>query len=165
MDEKPHDWREARRLRAWDLRVEGWLQSDIAKALGVSGGAVSQWMKRGREGGREALYAVPPPGRPCRLSKEDLAELPRILTRGAAAHGFRGDVWTLGRIAKVIKREFGVSYHKDHMSKVMKVIGWSCQKPKRRATQRNEAAIKAWRDERWPEIKRGQRSAATPSSS
>jgi transposase len=103
------DWREGRRIRAWELKQEGWKQRDIALALGVSAGAVSQWLKRGREGGVEGLRRRPPPGAPPRLRKDQRARLPELLARGAPAYGFRGDVWTCARVTKVIYRESSVS--------------------------------------------------------
>ncbi len=146
------DWLEGRRLRAWELFQAGWRQVEIAKALGVTEGAVSQWMKRAREGGIEALYRQPAPGAPSKLTAAQLAELPNVLAQGAEAYGFRGSVWTHPRIAAVIQYVFGVKYHDNHISRLLKKIGWSRQKPRRRATQRNEAAIAQWRDEDWPRI-------------
>src|SRR5919205_2999944 len=98
----PRDWREERLLRAWALHQQGWMGKTIAAALGVSQGAVSQWLKRAREGGVEALYAQPPPGPTPRLTTEQLAQLPSLLARGAAALGFIGEVWTAKRVAAVI---------------------------------------------------------------
>src|SRR5215210_630891 len=114
------DWREGRRLRAWELKQEGWKQQEIANALGVSKGAISQWIKRGREGGVEGLRRSIAPGATPRLSEEQRARLPELLTRGAPAHGFRGDVWTCERVAEVIREEFGVSYHPAHVSRLLK---------------------------------------------
>jgi transposase len=91
------DWREWRRLRAWDLKQQGWRQCDIAAALGVTEGAVSQWVDRGRSGGVAALRHRPPPGPSSRLTPEELAQLPALLARGAEAFGFRCDVWTARR--------------------------------------------------------------------
>src|SRR6266851_8968730 len=96
------DWREERRKRAWKLKEQGWQQKDIATALGVSEGAVSQWLKRGRELGVEALNAHPPTEVTPRLSAEQKAQLPELLAKGAEAYGFRGDVWTASRVAQVI---------------------------------------------------------------
>jgi transposase len=84
------NWREGRRLRAFELKVRGWKQTQIAEALGVSEGAVSQWMKRATEEGAEGLRHKPPPGAPSRLSENERAKLPELLARGAEAHGFRG---------------------------------------------------------------------------
>lgn len=150
----PSDWREGRRLRAWELHQQGWKQRAIAEALGVTQGAVSQWVARGKDGGIEALRNRKSPGAPRRLSTEQRNQLPSLLARGAEAFGFRGDVWTRARIAALIKREFDVSYHRDHIGRLLDEIGWSVQKPVERATQRDEAAIARWRDERWPALKK-----------
>jgi transposase len=135
------DWREGRRLRAFELKQQGWKQTQIADALGVSEGAVSQWMKRAREKGVKALRHKPPPGARPRLSDQERARLPELLAQGAQAHGFRGELWTCERVAIVIRREFGVSYHPSHVSRLLKALRQSLQKPKRRAFQRNEEAI------------------------
>jgi transposase len=158
------DWREERRKRAWKLKEQGWQQKDIATALGVSEGAVSQWLKRGREQGVEALNAHPPKGVTPRLTAEQKAQIPDLLAKGAEAYGFRGDVWTASRIAQVIARNFGVRYHRDHVGRLMREAGWSRQKPVERASQRNEEAIKKWSQERWPEIKKKPIRRKRPSS-
>src|SRR5215204_3509345 len=149
------DWREGRRLRAFELKQQGWSQQQIAQALGVSKGAVSQWMKRGREGGVQALKRRPAPGAQPRLSEEQRMKLPELLERGAEAHGFRGEVWTCERVVEVIRREFGVSYHPAHVSRLLKALRQSLQKPQRRANQRDEEAIEHWQEKRWPSLKKG----------
>jgi len=150
------DWREGRRLRAFELKQQGWSQQRIAEALGVSKGAVSQWMKRARDGGGvEALKRRPAPGTRPRLSEQQRMKLPELLERGAEAHGFRGEAWTCERVAMVIRREFGVSYHPAHVSRVVRALGLSLQKPARRANQRDEQTIEHWKNERWPELKKG----------
>lgn len=150
------DWREGRRLRAFELKQEGWSQQNIACALGVGKSAVSQWMKRAREGGgKEALRKRSSPGAPARLSPDQRDRLPGLLEKGAVAHGFRGEVWTCKRVAKVIKREFGIVYHPAHVSRILKRLGFSLQKPDRLADQRDEDAIQEWKEKRWPELKKG----------
>ncbi len=151
----PRDWREARRLRAWELKQQGWQQRMIAAALGVTPGAVSQWLKRAATGGVEALRTRIRPGPRPKLTAEQRARIPDVLARGAAAYGFVGEVWTTPRVAAVIEREFGVRYHPAHVSRLLRALGWSVQRPVRRATQRDEAAIAAWYAERWPALKRG----------
>jgi transposase len=145
-------WREGRRLRALDLHEQGWAGKAIAEALGVTQGAVSQWLTRARAGGREALRQRPPPGPAHRLTVAQREQLPTLLAKGAEAYGFLGEVWTTKRVASLIRQEFGVRYHPAHMSRVLRQIGWSVQKPIRRATQRDEAAIKDWHDERLPAL-------------
>jgi transposase len=159
---QPTDWREGRRLRAWELYQEGWPQKQIAAALGVSAGAVSQWIARGTAGGLQALRNRPRSGAIPKLSQHQRHQLPGILRRGAQAYGFVGDVWTQERITVVIKREFGVSYHPDHIGRLLRAIGWSVQKPVERASERNDAAIERWRSEKWPALKKKPNAKAEP---
>ncbi|MFQ5861340.1 MAG: IS630 family transposase [Dehalococcoidia bacterium] len=137
-----------------DLHRKGWKQKDIAEALGVSKGAVSQWLKRAREGGPEALRHKKHPGRRPRLTPEQRAQLPRLLTQGPQAFGFRGELWTQPRVAAVVRRAFGVSYHPSQVGRILKACGWTRQKPMRRASQRDEEAIQRWKEERWPLVKK-----------
>src|SRR5919112_497341 len=147
------DWREGRRLRAFELKQQGWSQQRIAEALGVSKGAVSQWMKRPRDGGGvQALKRRPAPGARPRLSEEQRARVPELLERGAEAHGFRAEVWTCERVAIVIRTEFGVSYHPAHVSRLLKALRQSLHKPQRRANQREEEAVRRCKEERWPSL-------------
>jgi transposase len=153
----PRDWREARRLRAWELKQQGWQQQTIAAALGGTPGAVSQWLKRAAAGGAAALRTRIRPGPLPRLTPEQRTQIPELLAPGAEAYGFAGDVWTTTRVAAVLEREFGVRYHPAHVSRLLRAVGWSVQQPIRRATQRDEAMIAAWYAERWPVLKRGLR--------
>ena len=148
----PRDWREGRRLRAWELKQQGWTQRLIAAALGVTPGAVSQWMTRVRQGGVQGLRRRIAPGPQPKLTAEQRAQLPAVLAQGAEAWGFQGEVWTTRRIAAVIEQAFGVRYHPAHVSRLLRTIGWSPQKPVVRATQRDEAAIAAWYAHRWPTL-------------
>ena len=146
------DAREWRRLRALELRGRAWHQRDIAEALGVREETVSRWIARAKEGGSESLLANPPPGRPPRLTPEQRRLIPEFLWHGAEAYGFRGQVWTRARIARVIEEELGVRYHKGHVGKLLKDLRWTPQTPIRRAVQRDERAIASWRREVWPEL-------------
>jgi transposase len=148
------DWREGRRLRAWELYQKGWKQCAIAEALGVTKGAVSQWMGRAKEGGVEALRHRKPPGAEPKLAPDQRKQLLELLARGAQTFGFRGDIWTQARIASLIRRHFGTSYHPSQVGRLLKACGWSSQKPVHRASQRDEEAIRRWKEERWPEIKK-----------
>lgn len=148
------DWREARRVRAWELSQQGWKQKAIAEALGVSAGAVSQWLKRARAAGPEMLRHRKGGGPKPRLSAEQVAQLPKLLAQGAEQFGFRGDVWTQPRVAALIRREFGVSYHPAHVGRLLKRLRWSRQKPVERASQRNETAIEGWRTDTWLLLKK-----------
>src|SRR2546430_15009702 len=100
----------------------------------------------------EALKAHPPTGVSPRLTAEQKAQIPELLAKGAEAYGFRGDVWTASRVAEVIKRTFGIRYHRDHVGKLMREAGWRRQKPVEGGSQRNEEAVKKRLDARWPAI-------------
>lgn len=163
--DKIANWKEARRKRAWALHQTGWKQKDIAEALGVTKGAVSQWIKRGRERGEAGLAEQPKSGAPKRLSAVDRQKLPKLLERGAESFGFRGDVWTCARVGKVIQREFGVKYHPAHVSRILKDLNWTPQKPIRRAKQRKEEDIQRWKKERWPALQKKQVKKGVQSSS
>lgn len=163
-EQQPTDWREGRRLRAWDLHKQGWPNKQIAAALGVTEGAVSQWLKRARLGGKDALRNRVRPGAQPRLTTEQRASIPALLKRGAEAYGFLGDVWTQARVASVIRQEFGVSYHHDHIGRLLRSLGWSVQKPIERASERNGLVVARWREETWPEIKKKPKSKDAHSS-
>src|SRR5262245_14854985 len=120
----PSDWRTWRRLRALQLQEQGWYQRDIAEALGVSEDAVSRWRARAREGGPEALRARSSPGPPPKLSSAQKRLIPEFLWHGAEADGFRGEVWTCARVARVLEEEFGGHYPKDHVGRLLKELRW-----------------------------------------
>jgi transposase len=161
----PRDWIEGRRLRAFDLAQQGWRQKAIAAALGVTPGAVSQWLKRARDGGgRAALRRKPHPGRQPKLSAAQRQQIPALLARRADAFGFLGAVWTTKRIATVIQETFGVRYHPAHISRLMRQLRQSSQLPEVRATQRDPTAVEDWYTKRWPALKKRRGSKDAPSS-
>ncbi len=94
------------------------------------------------------------PGRPSKLDPKRRAQLERLLLRGSEAAGFSTPLWTCPRVAAVVRREFGVRYHVDHVGRVLRALGWSPQKPERRARERDEAAIQRWVKVEWPRIKK-----------
>jgi transposase len=150
----PDDWRAWRRLRALQLKQQGWYQRDIADALGVSEVSVSRWLSRARDGGPEALRARPASGHPPKLTPDQKRLIPEFLWHGAEAYGFRGEVWTCARIARVLEEAFGIRYHKGHVSRLLQELHWTPQVPIQRAIQRDEEAIQRWRAEVWPELQR-----------
>src|SRR5260221_14119876 len=144
------DWREGRRRRAWELKQQGWKQQDIAAALGVTSGAVSQWLKRAREQGVAGRRRHPAPGRQPRRTAEQVAQLPALLERGAEAYGLRGQVWTCKRVAAVIRRTFGVTSHPSHVSRRPHALPQRVQGPPVAPAQRPQAPLPpGWRG-RWP---------------
>ena len=114
------DWREQRRLLAWQLYQQGWSQPQIARELGVTQGAVSQWLKKARFGGTEALRRGIAPGRQRLLPDDQLAQIPILLAQGARAYGFESNRWTIQRISTVLTQQFGITYHPAHVSRILK---------------------------------------------
>ena len=109
---------------------------------------------RSRRKGARGLESKPHPGRPSRLTPRQKARLERRLLRGARANGFDTDLWTCPRIVDVIEEHFGVQYHVDHIPRLLASLGWSCQKPEKRAVERDEEAIANWIKKDWPRIKK-----------
>ena len=145
---------EMRRMIAARLLQMGKGIREVARMVGVSPSSVLRWKKALQRGGIEALKAKPHPGKPPKLSDEQKRELEAILRKGPLAAGFPTDLWTLKRVAIVIERHFGVKYHPSHVWKILRAMGWSAQKPERRARERDEEAIRRWREETWPKIKK-----------
>jgi transposase len=157
---------EQRRTRAARMFARGVTQADVARELGVSRQSVSRWHTDWKAGGARALKAAGRAGRMPRLTDTQLRQLDRALRRGPRAHGFATDLWTLDRVATVIEAETGVSYHPGHVWKLLRdKLGWSRQRPARRAVERDDEAIARWVAEEWPRIKRGPVDAGRGSSS
>lgn len=146
---------ERRRRRALELLKRGLLQSAVAEQLGCSESSVSRWRHTYEREGRQGLASKPIPGRPPKLALGHRSRLLRLLVKGPLACGYRTDLWTLPRIAEQIARRWHVRYHPGHVWHLMRGLGWSCQKPERRALQRNEPAIAHWKRYVWPHIKKG----------
>jgi transposase len=145
---------EARRRQAAKLFKEGRSQADVARFLRVSRQSVSRWYESWRKGGNQALKKAPRTGRPPQLTPAQLGEVERALLKGARANGYSTELWTLQRVSEVIAKLTGVAYHPGHVWKVLRRLGWTRQKPARRAAERNEEAIETWVRERWPELKK-----------
>lgn len=145
---------EARRLSAIPLLRSGESLSSIARRLNVSRQAVFVWSRQLRRRGPAGLRRRPRPGRPLKLERAQLAQLPRLLAQGAEAHGFSTSLWTTQRVADLIWRRFQVRYDRDHVCRLLHRFGWSWQKPARRARERDEAAIQRWVKQTWPRIKK-----------
>src|SRR5262245_2298197 len=149
----PPECLEWRRYRALYLKRRGWVQRDIAEALDVSEGALSGWLARARHRGPEARRAGPGAGRPPRLSPDQKRSIPELLWPGPEAYGVRGQVWTCARVARAIEEEFGVRSHQDHVGRLLRDLRWTPQQPIKRAIQRDQEAIRRWRDETRPELR------------
>lgn len=156
---------ERRRRRAMALLEEGYSQAEVARRVGCHPSSVLRWRRAKERAGPDGLKSKPVPGRPARLSSQQKERLLEYLLEGAMEHGYRTDLWTTKRMAQLIERKFGVTYHRDHVGRLLHSLGWSHQKPKRRARQRNEALIEQWKREQWPRIKKGLSGWAPTSSS
>ena len=146
---------ERRRRRALELLKRGGTQSAVAEQLGCAKSSVSRWHHTYERTGPKGLAPKPIPGRPPKLSASQRQRLVRRLVKGPLTCGYGTDLWTLPRIADQIARQFHVRDHPAHVWRLLRGLGWSCQKPERRALQRNEAAIAYWRRSVWPHIKKG----------
>jgi len=145
---------EKRRHQAIALWKAGHSYRSIAAKLKSSLSSVVRWFQAYRKKGIDGLRPKPTPGRPPGLSPSQKKKLLRILVKGPLSEGYSTDLWTLKRMAKVIEKHFGVRYHPGHVWWLMMGLGWSCQKPERRALERDEAAIARWKKTTWPRIKK-----------
>jgi transposase len=153
-----------RRREAAKLFAQGVPQAQVARRLGVSAQSVSRWFQAWREQGEAGLSPVGPPGRPPRLSAEDRRRVDAELRRGPRAHGYETELWTLRRAAEVIEKVTGVRYHPGHVWRLLRELGWTRQRPARRATERDEEAIARWVKEDWPRIKKARDAVGRGSS-
>jgi len=157
---------EKRRLAAVKLLKQGELnQSEIARRVKVCRQTVSRWAAEYRQGGREALKKAGRAGRKPELTPADLVELGKLLQQGPEALGYETPLWTCDRVAHLIESQFEVEYHPGHVWKILDGLGWSCQRPEGRARERNEAAIRHWRQVEWPAIKKKPKPRGGPSFS
>ena len=148
--------REARRLQGAELFAQGRTQAEVAHQLGVSRQSAHVWQARFEEGGVDALRSRGPTGPDPKLSAAQLAQVEQALLQGAQANGFETDLWTLERVAVVITQLTGVRYHPGHVWVILRHrLGWTLQRPERRASERDEQAILRWVAQEWPRIKKG----------
>lgn len=147
---------ERRRHRALELLQEGFSPVEVARAVGVDRRSVRRWRAAFEERGEEALAAKPASGRPPKLNRQAQARLQRLLVEGARANGFPTDLWTCPRVAQLIRRRFRVTYHVDHVCRLLRSFGWTPQKPERRARERDEELIQRWVKKEWPRVKKTQ---------
>ncbi|MGE3151424.1 MAG: IS630 family transposase [Nitrospiraceae bacterium] len=145
---------ERRRHRAVALLAKGYGPSEVARMLGVDRRSVRRWKAAYRHHGAQALRARRASGRPPKLTPRHLQQVERVLLKGAKAAGFGTDLWTCPRIAQVMAHRFGVRYHVDHLSRLLRALGWSAQKPQPRAVERDEPAIQGWTKQTWPGVKK-----------
>jgi transposase len=156
---------EKRRMQAARLLEKGYSQSEVARRVGAHRQSVSQWAAELEQNGRAGLKKAGRPGRKPRLSVEDLLKIEQGLKRGPEALGYESGLWTTTRVAHLIEQECGVTYHPSQAWRILRQLGWSCQRPTGRALERDEEKIQQWKQKRWPEIKKKPKNKAARSSS
>jgi transposase len=144
---------ERRRRRAVELVERGESPTVVARILGVLVTSVHRWRRLARQ--PHGLDAKPTPGPTTRLSDEQLHQLEQLLLQGAKAHGWHNELWTADRVARLVRQRFGISYHPEHIRKILKQrLQWTSQKPKRKARERNDKEVERWKDDELPRILR-----------
>ena len=144
-----------RRKRAARLFAAGkMILAGIARELEVSRQSVSRWYEQWKRGGGRGLRGAGRAGRKPKLERQQLGRVEIALRKGARAHGFGTDLWTLPRVAVVVERLTGVHYHPGHVWKILGAMDWTLQRPARRARERNPEKVKRWVDQRWPQVKK-----------
>lgn len=148
-----------KRVRAGRLMLAGKTPAQAAAAVGVARQTAYTWKARLDEGGIEALRSMAP-GRPAQLDATQLDRLRTAVLQGAMAHGFGTELWTLKRVRALIERHTGVCFSEVHVWRLLGALGFSSQKPERRAIERNEAAVQVWKRKTWPALKKSVRPSA-----
>ena len=156
---------EHRRMRALALLKEGLQPVEVARRVGVDRRSVRRWRAAARSQGEGGVRAKPASGRPPKLQGKHRTKLEALLLKGAQAAGYHNDLWTCPRVGELIERRFGICYHVDHIGRLLHDLGWSAQKPARRAIERDEQVIQGWVCKDWPRVKKTLPGAARRSSS
>jgi transposase len=157
---RDHAQMEKRRKKAAELFAKEYTAPAVARRLGVARQVAYRWKKAWEQGGSAALASKGPAGRKSKLNAKQTRKVLRALLAGAAAHGYRTDLWTLPRVAALIKDLTGIGYHPGHVWRLLGASDFSCQRPERRAIERNEKAIRRWQRVDWPALKKGPPTAA-----
>lgn len=145
---------EQRRLEAARLLRAGVSQAEVARRVGVHRQSVNRWDKELKDSGIRGLKKAGRAGRKPLLSITDLRRVETQLTQGAQARGYTTELWTTSRVADLIEQECGVKYHPAHVWRILQGLGWSCQRPAKRALERDEEKIERWKKRRWPKLKK-----------
>jgi transposase len=143
-----------KRVRAARMLQKGKGCAEVALAVGVARQTVYTWKALLDEGGIDALRAVPGRGRPAKLDEGQLASVRAAILQSPTEHGFGTDLWTLKRVGAVIERLHGVRFSQPHVWRILGSLGFSPQKPEKRAIERNDDAVRAWKRRTWPALKK-----------
>jgi transposase len=153
---------EKRRFAAQKLLTAGIHQSEVSRRLGVHRQSVSRWALALQQKGKQALRKAGRAGRLPRLSLKQKESIKAALVKGPEAHGYATALWTIGRVGALIEEKTGVKYHKGHVWRVLRGLGWSSQRPVGRALERDEVAIAHWKKKQWPAIKKKPSQSGAP---
>jgi len=145
---------EKRRMEAARLLRQGLSQSEVARRVNVHRQSVSRWANELEESGTAGLKKAGRAGRKPLLSDSDRRKVESKLKQGAQARGYTTELWTTSRVADLIEQECGVRYHPAHVWRLLQQLGWSCQRPGKRALERDEQKIERWKKQRWPSLKK-----------
>lgn len=156
---------EARRHQALRLLDEGFSLNEVGRMLGSAPSSVMRWRDVHDSGGEEALKVRFSPGRPRALTNRQRKKIVKMLRKGAMANGFSTELWTTRRVASLIEQHCEVQFHRSHVARLLHEMGFSCQKPERRALERDEEKIEEWKRKRWPQVKKTPRGWVPTSSS
>lgn len=162
---RDHEAMERRRKRAALMFSKGKSASEVGRRLGVGRQSASRWKKAWQRGGENALQSKGCAGPKPRLDVPQRAEIIAALLQGPQAQGYRTDLWTLPRVALLIRDLTGVDYHPGHVWHLLRSMGFSCQRPTRRAIERDEQKITSWKQTTWPALKKRPAKKAASSSS
>jgi transposase len=156
---------ERRRMKAAKLLQQGVSQSEVARRLGVHRQSVIRWACQLAQAGRAGLKKAGRAGRKAKLTAAQLEQVEQALKRGPEALGYSTGLWTTSRVRDLIASQCGVRYHAAHVWRILRSLGWSCQRPSGRALERDEPAIVHWKRHRWPQLKKKPSARGAPSSS
>jgi transposase len=145
---------EARRRQALRLLDEGYSLNEVGRMIGSAPSSVMRWRDAVQSGGEEAFKVRFSSGRPPALTAAQRKQIVKLLLKGAMANGFSTELWTTGRVAVLIQKHCRVQFHRSHVARLLHELGFSCQKPERRALERDEEKIEAWKRQRWPQVKK-----------
>ena len=160
--ERDFDALEERRLQGARLLREGLHAAEVARRVGVHRQSVSRWEKELKASGLKGLRKAGRAGRKPRLREADLKRIEQELTRGPQRLGYETNLWTTSRVADLIERQCGVRYHPAHVWRLLQQLGWSCQRPARRALERDGEKVQWWKKKRWPKLKKKPRGRVAP---
>lgn len=145
---------EARRRQALRLLDDGFSLNEVGRMLGAAPSSVMRWRDAAQSGGDEALQVRFSPGRPPTLTSRQRKKIVKLLLKGAMANGFSTELWTTRRVGSLIEQHCRIQFHRSHIARLLHELGFSCQKPERRALERDERKIEEWKRKRWPQVKK-----------